>query len=73
MAFAFAGLLASLLALAPFSAMFDPSQVVYSVILGLFYGVCYARSKSMVYPMEMHSFTNVLAVGAAVRAGFVFG
>jgi hypothetical protein len=73
MTFAFAGLLASLLDLVPFSAMFDASQVVYSVILGLFYGVCYARSRSMAYPMVMHSFTNVLAVGAAALAGFVFG
>jgi uncharacterized protein len=60
-------------AFAPFSATFETSQVVISVVLGLFYGVCYERSRSMVYPMLMHSFSNVLVVGVAVIAGFVLG
>ena len=60
-------------ALAPFSATFDTGQVIVSVILGLFYGVCYERSKSMVYPMIMHSFGNVVVVGISIIAGFVLG
>ena len=56
---------------APFSASFDTGQVVVSVILGLFYGVCYERSKSMIYPMMMHSFSNVVVVSASIIAGFI--
>ncbi len=60
-------------AFAPFSASFETGQVVVAVILGLFYGVCYERSKSMIYPMIMHSFVNVVVVSASVIAGFVQG
>jgi uncharacterized protein len=56
---------------APFSLSYDPFQVIYSIILGLFYGVCYERSKSMIYPMIMHSISNVIAVGVGVIAGFI--
>lgn len=58
---------------APFSASFDTGQVVVSVILGLFYGVCYKRSKSMIYPMIMHSFVNVVVVGVSIITGFIIG
>jgi uncharacterized protein len=60
-------------AFAPFSATFDTGQVIVSVILGLFYGVCYERSRSMIYPMIMHSFSNVVVVGMSIIAGFVLG
>lgn len=57
---------------APFSVSFDTGQVIVSVILGLFYGVCYERSKSMIYPMLMHSFSNVVVVTISVITGFVY-
>jgi membrane protease YdiL (CAAX protease family) len=55
----------------PFSVSFETGQVVVAVILGLFYGVCYERSKSMIYPMLMHSFSNVVVVSASIIAGFI--
>jgi len=58
---------------APFSASFETGQVVVAVILGLFYGVCYERSKSMIYPMLMHSFSNVVVVGVSIVTGFIIG
>lgn len=51
---------------APFTASYHMGQVIYAVFLGLFYGVCFERSKSMVYPMMMHSISNVVAVGVAI-------
>ena len=57
----------------PFSASFDTGQVVVAVILGLFYGVCYERSKSMIYPMIMHSFSNVVVVTVSIVTGFIIG
>ena len=56
---------------APFSLSYTTFQVFYSMVLGLFYGVCYERSESMVYPMIMHSITNVVAVGVLVAAEFI--
>jgi len=58
---------------APFSVSFNTFQVIYSIVLGLFYGVCYERSKSMVYPMAMHSITNVVAVSVSIVAGVIIG
>lgn len=55
----------------PFSLSYSTFQVFYSMVLGLFYGVCYERSESMVYPMIMHSITNVLAVGVLVIAELI--
>ncbi len=56
---------------APFSLSYSTFQVFYSMVLGLFYGVCYERSESMVYPMIMHSITNVVAVGVLVIAELI--
>lgn len=58
---------------APLAVSFSLFQVIYSIVLGLFYGVCYERSKSMVYPMAMHSITNVVAVGVAIIADVIIG
>jgi membrane protease YdiL (CAAX protease family) len=58
---------------APFSLSYNAFQVMYAIVLGLFYGVCYERSKSMVYPMIMHSISNVVAVSVSVIAGFIIG
>jgi len=55
----------------PFSLSYDPFQLVYAAALGLAYGICYERSKSMIYPMIMHSMSNVVAVGVSILAGFI--
>lgn len=51
---------------APLSVSFSTIQVVYSIVLGLFYGDCYEKSGSVIYPMMMHSISNVLSVGATI-------
>lgn len=55
----------------PLAFSYDPFQVIYATGLGIVYGVCYERSKSMIYPMLMHSITNVFAVGATIIAGLI--
>jgi len=56
----------------PFSAEYIFGQVVFSVFIGLFYGVCYERSKSVIFPMIMHSIVNVGTVGASLIASVMF-
>jgi uncharacterized protein len=51
---------------APFTVTFDAFQLVYSAALGLAYGASYEQSKSMLYPMIMHSMSNVVAVGVSI-------
>lgn len=38
-------------------------QVCYAFVLGIFYGYAFIRSKSVIYPMIMHSMSNVISVG----------
>lgn len=57
----------------PISVEYSLGQVLYSIGLGLLYGVCYERSGSMIYPMVMHSFSNVAMVGATVIASAIIG
>lgn len=52
------------LTLNPFSVSFDFMQLLFSFALGIMYGVVYQKSKSVIYPMLMHSLTNVTVVGA---------
>jgi membrane protease YdiL (CAAX protease family) len=47
----------------PFTISADPLQLVYCLILGTVYGIVYQKTESVLYPMLMHSFTNVIAVG----------
>lgn len=54
----------------PFAVTYDPAQVIYATVLGLFYGDCYEKTNSVIYPMIMHSFTNVLMVGVQIVATF---
>jgi uncharacterized protein len=51
---------------APLTLSYDPFQLVYASALGLAYGAAYEQSKSVVYPMMMHSLSNVVAVGVSV-------
>lgn len=48
----------------PFSVSIDCMQLLFSLVLGIMYGIVYQKSKSVIYPMIMHSFTNVAVVGA---------
>lgn len=53
---------------APFAVSYSLFQVILSVVLGYFYGDCYEKSKSMYYPMIMHSISNIFMVGYTVIA-----
>ena len=55
----------------PFSISYSPFQVVYAMVLGIFYGDVYEKSQSFVYPMIMHSFTNVLMMGTTIILSFI--
>jgi len=41
------------------------------MVLRLFYGVCYERSRSMAYPMIIHSISNMVAVAMTMIGGLV--
>lgn len=51
---------------APFQVSYSAMQVLYAAGLGLFYGDCYEKSGSVLYPMMMHSIGNVLSVTATI-------
>lgn len=55
-----AGLLFSIAHLDAFKLDF---QIYFSLVLGIAYGVTYQKTRSIVYPMLMHSISNVLSVG----------
>ena len=38
-------------------------QVCYAFVLGIAYGFTFIRTKSVIYPMIMHSLSNVISVG----------
>ena len=59
------------ISLSPFEISYALSQVFFAIALGFFYGDCYEKSKSVVYPMLMHSFTNVLMIGITVILSFI--
>lgn len=52
----------------PFSLQINWFKLIYAFILGLIYGITYIKSESIVYPMIMHSISNVLMVGT----GYLF-
>lgn len=47
----------------PFVFEVDYFQLVYSFVLGTIQGIVYQKTKSILYPMIMHSSSNVLMVG----------
>ena len=55
----------------PFAVSYNPFQVVLSFVLGFFYGDCYEKSKSMYYPMMMHSISNIVMMGLTIIATFI--
>lgn len=52
----------------PFIINADLFQLVYAFVLSIAYGYAYIRSQSIVYPILMHSISNVLMVGI----GYIF-
>lgn len=46
-----------------FTFSFDLFQVCYAFVLGLIYGYTFIKIKSVIYPMIMHSMSNVISVG----------
>lgn len=49
--------------LSPFLINMDFYQLIYAFILGVVYGKVYQKTGSVLYPMIMHSLSNVLSVG----------
>lgn len=54
--------------LIPLTFEADYFQIVYAFVLGTIQGIAYQRTRSILYPVLMHSFSNVLMVGG----GYVF-
>lgn len=50
----------------PFRLSYSIFQLIYAFGLGLVYGDCYEKTKSVLYPMMIHSISNVIAVGATI-------
>jgi len=49
--------------LMPTTFKVDYFQIIYAFVLGTIQGIVYQRSRSILYPVLMHSFSNVLMVG----------
>ncbi|HHV99823.1 MAG TPA: CPBP family intramembrane metalloprotease [Clostridiaceae bacterium] len=52
----------------PFSIGMNYLQLIYCFVLGIVYGKAYQESNSVIYPMIMHSISNVIMVGL----GYIF-
>lgn len=55
----------------PFTVSFDVYQLVYAFALGIVYGVTYLKTKSIIYPILMHSLSNVLMVSIGYFVQYV--
>lgn len=55
-------------AINPFSISANYLQLIYCFVLGIVYGKAYQESSSVIYPMIMHSISNVIMVGL----GYIF-
>jgi membrane protease YdiL (CAAX protease family) len=55
----------------PLDISYSLFQVIYAMVLGYAYGMVYIRSRSVIYPMIMHSFSNVLMVGVTIILSFI--
>lgn len=56
---------------APIGMEYDAIQVIYATVLGVIYGDCYEKTDSVLYPMIMHSYTNVVMVGLTILLSMV--
>lgn len=61
------------LSLSPFKVSLSIFQIGYAIVLGLFYGDCYEKSGGVIFPMMMHSISNVMVVGATIIATALMG
>lgn len=50
----------------PFRLSYSLIQVLYAFGLGLIYGDCYEKTGSVLYPMMIHSISNVIAVATTM-------
>ncbi|HOI84618.1 MAG TPA: CPBP family intramembrane metalloprotease [Acholeplasmataceae bacterium] len=50
----------------PFRLSYSLTQVGYAFVLGLIYGDCYEKTESVLYPMMIHSISNVIAVATTM-------
>lgn len=50
----------------PFELRYSLVQVIYAIILGLVYGDCFEKTGSVLYPMALHSISNVISVGVTI-------
>lgn len=57
---------------APFELSYSVGQLMYSLTLGLIYGVCYEKTRSVIYPMMLHSISNVISVGITILTTILF-
>ena len=55
----------------PLSFNYDIMQLGYAFVLGLIYGDCYEKTKSVFYPMMLHSISNVISVGFTIFISFI--
>lgn len=58
--------------ISPFIINMDFYQLIYSFILGIVYGVVYQKTESIIYPILMHSISNVLYVGISYIITIIF-
>jgi membrane protease YdiL (CAAX protease family) len=57
----------------PFYLSFSWIQIIYAFVLGMIYGDCFEKTKSVFYPMILHSISNVIAVGATIVVTVING
>ena len=63
---------ALLFALAHMDSLCIDYKICYAFVLGIVYGAAYQKSRSILYPILMHSITNVLAVWAGYLFYFLY-
>ena len=55
----------------PFNLSYSLMQVFYAFGLGLVYGHCFEKTDSIIYPMMIHSISNVISVGVTILITFL--
>lgn len=59
--------------LIPFTFKADYFQVIYAFAMGTIQGVIYQKSRSILYPILMHSFSNLMMVGTGYLFALLIG
>lgn len=57
----------------PITVQWNSFQIVYAFMLGIVYGVTYQRTRSVLYPMAMHSISNGLTLVLGYLFAWLFG